>query len=532
MNYSKPFYYFFLILMFSFSVFAQKEVKTELESAKVYLSGAELTQTAKVNLKAGNNEIVFKNIAQQINSQSVRLQAEDGVKILSIVTRTNYLKDQPEPKRLVQLKDSLETINLKQKELTNKKDILNGEFDIIVSNKSIGGTEKGVSVEDLIKLSQFYSKRGSEIKSDLMKIETDQKKVKETIDKLNRQISEFNSMMNKPQQEIVVSVTADKNMNADFTIIYYTFNAGWSAEYDIRVNDISKPIEWVYKANVYQNTGMNWDNIDLVFSNNNPSYGLYIPELQPRYLDFIKYEAINIGRNRGIAMPEVSAQKMMLNKDEEISNTQTVFTPEQKTTSVEFEAKTKYSVPSDGKSYAINILTYDVPAEYEYTCVPAQLKQALLTAKVKDWANYNFLPANANVYFENAYVGQTYINTQQTDEKLSIPVGRDKLVNVKRESLKDYTEGKFLSSNVERTFKFETTIVNNRKNEIKLTLKDQIPVSKQEDIEVNNVETEGGKTNKDTGIIEWQLTIKPGETVKKILSYSVKYPGDRQIQGL
>jgi uncharacterized protein (TIGR02231 family) len=523
----------FLLLCVSFTYPAQTEINTELKSAKVYLSGAELTHTAKVNLKSGSNEIVFRNFAQYINQQSIRLQAEDGVKILSIVTRTNYLKDQPKPKELVRLQDSLDLLNLKIKELDNRKEILNGEYDIIISNKSIGGSEKGVAVDDLIKFSQFYNKRGSEIKTELSGLEADAKKIKEKINKINLQIQEYNNLMNNPQQEIVASVIAERNMTAGFTIIYYTNNAGWSAEYDVRVNDISKPVEWIYKGNVFQNTGMEWKDIDIVLSNNNPSFGLYLPELTPRYLDFIS-PRISAGEAMD-RLSEVSAQKsaIMVRGVNSMSNmAQTVFVPEQKTTSVEFEAKTKYTIPSDGKNNSILILTYDVPAEFEYTCVPAQLKQALLTAKVKDWAKYNFLPANANVYFENAYVGETYINTAQTDEALSIPVGRDKLINVKRESLKDFTEGKFLSSNVERTYKFETTIVNYRKNEIKLTLKDQIPVSRQEDIEVLNVETEGGKVNTDTGIVEWQFNIKPGETVKKSIGYSVKYPGDRQIEGL
>ncbi|NLT50423.1 MAG: DUF4139 domain-containing protein [Ignavibacteria bacterium] len=528
-----------MILFFVINVFGQTEVNTRLESVKVYISGAEMTHSAKVNLRSGNNEIIFKDFAQNLNPQSIRIQTESGVKILSVVNLTNYLSEKPKPRKLLELQDSLEKLNLRLRELGNRNTILSGEYDMIIANKAIGGSEKGVSVDELKKLAEFYNKRGTEIKTELIKSSVEEKKVKENIDKLTNQINEMNNTLSQPQQEISVSLISDKAKNADFSIIYYTYSAGWNAEYDIRINDIAKPIEWVYKGKVFQNTGMDWKNIDIVLSNNNPSYGLYLPDLDPKYLNFIQYESSDRVVIRGINPMSNQAMTMDALKKEEMSNMQKVFEPEepiftseQKQNSVEFEARAKYNIPADGKEYSILLTTYDIPAEYEYKCVPAVLNQAVLTAKINDWSKYSIIPANANIYFENAYVGQTHLNTAITDSNLSIPVGKDKLVNVKRERITDFTESKFLSSNIIRSYKYETTISNGRKNDVKLLLKDQIPVSQNEDIEVVDVKISGGLLNKDTGIIEWNLNMKGGETVKKSIEYSVKYPGDKKINGL
>ncbi len=528
-----------MILFSVINVFGQTEVNTRLESVKVYISGAEMTHSAKVNLRSGNNEILFKDFAQNLNPQSIRIQTESGVKILSVVNLTNYLSEKPKPRKLLELQDSLEKLNLKLRELGNRNAILSSEYDMIIANKAIGGTEKGVSVDDLKKLTEFFFKRGNEIKNDQLKISLEEKKVRESIDKISKQINEMNDNLNQPQQEISVSLISDKATNADFSIIYYTYSAGWNAEYDIRINDIAKPIEWVYKGKVFQNTGMDWKNIDIVLSNNNPSYGLYLPDLNPKYLDFAQYGRFDEEKSARLKAMSNTQMSVDAISEEEISNMQKVFEPEEplfvseeKENSVEFEARAKYNIPADGKEYSILLTTYDIPAEYEYKCVPAVLNQAVLTAKINDWSKYSIIPANANIYFENAYVGQTHLNTAITDSSLSIPVGKDKLVNVKRERITDFTENKFLSSNIIRSYKYETTISNGRKNDVKLLLKDQIPVSQNEDIEVIDVKISGGSLNKDTGIIEWNLNIKAGEIVKKSIEYSVKYPGDKKINGL
>jgi hypothetical protein len=60
-------------------------------------------------------------------------------------------------------------------------------------------------------------------------------------------------------------------------------------------------------------------------------------------------------------------------------------------------------------------------------------------------------------------------------------------------------------------------------------LQDQIPVSQESEIIVETTQLSKGELDPATGIVTWNLKIQPGETVKVVLSYNVKYPKNKQV---
>jgi uncharacterized protein (TIGR02231 family) len=199
---------------------------------------------------------------------------------------------------------------------------------------------------------------------------------------------------------------------------------------------------------------------------------------------------------------------------------------------VEFTPTIKYSIPADNKPHAVALQNYSIPAKYEYYAAPKFDTNAFLVVQLTNWTSYNLLPGQANIYFENSFVGQTNINPQTTNDTLSISLGRDPNISVSREVLKDFSEDKFLSSNVERTFAYEIKIKNNKKLPVKIWVEDQIPLSKNEDIVVKLIETSGAGYKTEEGKLKWLVDVDAGKSVVKKLVYSVKYPKDKRIQGL
>jgi hypothetical protein len=49
---------------------------------------------------------------------------------------------------------------------------------------------------------------------------------------------------------------------------------------------------------------------------------------------------------------------------------------------------------------------------------------------------------------------------------------------------------------------------------------------------VNNEEVSGGKFDAETGFVDWDLKLAPGETKELILRYTVKYPKKKIIPNL
>lgn len=198
-------------------------------------------------------------------------------------------------------------------------------------------------------------------------------------------------------------------------------------------------------------------------------------------------------------------------------------------TSVEFEIKKPYNIPSQNKNTTVELEHYSLPAEYEYYAVPKIDKDAFLLAHISDWEQYNLLEGEANVFFENTYIGKTILDTRYINDTLDISFGRDKSVLIQREKVKEYTGSKLLGSKTEVTRDWKISVKNNKKQAISIQIFDQIPVSTTNEIEVVANELSSGELDKETGEVKWRLTVEPSERQDINLKYRVKYPKGRTL---
>lgn len=200
-----------------------------------------------------------------------------------------------------------------------------------------------------------------------------------------------------------------------------------------------------------------------------------------------------------------------------------------KQTTVDFEIKTPFTVPSDNKSYAVDMVVYELPASYQYYCVPKVQKDAFLIANIVDWEKYSLLEGEANIFFEDSYVGKTLLNLSAANDTLSISLGKDKNVSVNREKVKDFTTKQFIGNKKEETRSWLTTVKNNKSQSISMIILDQVPVSMIEEIEVQVQDLNAAKHDKETGEIKWEFKLEPSAKKEVTLKYSVKYPKDRKL---
>jgi uncharacterized protein (TIGR02231 family) len=198
-------------------------------------------------------------------------------------------------------------------------------------------------------------------------------------------------------------------------------------------------------------------------------------------------------------------------------------------TSVEFEIKTPYTIPSDGKNLTIDIDNYTLTADYQYFCTPKIDKNAYLLARIVDWEKYNLLEGEANVFFEDTYTGKTLLDVRYMSDTLTISLGKDKGVSIKREIQKQFTTRQFLGNKKEETKTWMISVKNNKQQNIKISLSDQIPISTLEEIEINPINISNGKLDSETGIIKWDFQLKPTEKKDVDLKYSVRYPKFRTL---
>jgi TonB-dependent SusC/RagA subfamily outer membrane receptor len=196
---------------------------------------------------------------------------------------------------------------------------------------------------------------------------------------------------------------------------------------------------------------------------------------------------------------------------------------------VTFDIDLPYDVSTNGKEQTATLKEYSVNALYKYYAVPKLDKDAYLLAEVPDWENLNLLPGDANIIFEGTYVGKSFIDPSSTLDTLNLTLGRDKRVVIKKEKLIDYSSTKFLGSNKVQKFTYELTVKNNKKDTVRMMLKDQYPLSTNKEIEVELLDDGSASVNSEIGVLTWKLELAPGEVKKVRFSYSVKCPKDKVL---
>lgn len=188
-----------------------------------------------------------------------------------------------------------------------------------------------------------------------------------------------------------------------------------------------------------------------------------------------------------------------------------------------------YSIPSTGESTDIEISNNDVDATYSYYTAPVINENVFLTATLSNWESLNLVPGEANVYFEDAFIGKIYFDTDTTKEDLTLGLGIDAQISVKREDIKDFKAKSFLGGTRIIYKNYEITLKNNRKKAIVIKLQDRMPLSGNSEIKVDDVEIGTAQMDKETQLLTWEINLGSGSQVQERFSYRVKFPRKQRI---
>ncbi|MDX5584343.1 MAG: mucoidy inhibitor MuiA family protein, partial [Aureibaculum sp.] len=189
-----------------------------------------------------------------------------------------------------------------------------------------------------------------------------------------------------------------------------------------------------------------------------------------------------------------------------------------------FEIKKLYSIPTDGDITVIEIDNYSVPATYAYFAAPVVNENVFLTAKIGNWEQYNLLPGEANVYFDGSYSGKTNINPMAISDSLTLSLGVDPNVVIKRNQLSNFKKNSTYGNHRFMNKKYEIELKNNKLSDISLILMDRIPVSQQKEIKVDDIDTGTADFNSKKGLLEWKINLPPKSLANFKFSYTIKYP--------
>ena len=613
----------FLCLGFQNVILANdKELKTEIKEVTVFLNGAQVFETGTVQLFAGETVLKIANRSPYLDEKSLQVKATGAFTNLSVNRRPNFLEN-----KIISKNDSLLGVlsdeRLKLEKLAAEADVLKEKYSVLNNNKNLGGQNNGLTMVQLKQAVDFFEKEMSDIKTREIQNRMNTSATKNRIERLEKTLDESQNQPITPISEIYIKVSAERPTTASFSISYLVGNAGWFPKYDIRVQDITKPLNLSYKAEVWQNTGNDWKNVKLRFSNGEPNRSGIMPELQKWELTYARntvfdrnaafvpvgsvsgivrssedgqplpgvsvlikgstigtttdingrYELTIPNNSRqivfsfvGMAIQErtISGSIMNVTLDPDFNQLSEVVVTGYKTenkktirgavssvetnirtqpevsqiiatvikenqTTVEIEVEKPYSIASNGEKLLVDLKKYDLDATYEYYAIPKIEKDAFLMAKITDWEKYSFLQGEANLYFEETFIGKSILEAGGLQDTLSISLGRDKSIAISREKVDQFSQKKTVGTNINESRGYRITIKNNKSQKINLTVFDQVPVSIVGDVIVSVEELSQGTKEDQTGIITWKFELAPTTQKQIEFQYEVKYPRKERV---
>jgi uncharacterized protein (TIGR02231 family) len=528
----------FLIIFFASSLLSaqpEKEIKAELKHVTVFPDRAQLDHETSLQLAAGKAVLKLSSLSPYIDQQSIQVKGFGDFTILSVNLRNNYLENLEDIPEVKAIRSQIEALEMKSEDEKAAIKVLQEKENFLVANRAILLQKTTFSVEQLKSVMDLYTGNMEQVTTSILKKTRLIKEYEKQIAALQQQMADKLGKQQLPSGELLVTVASDKPVNAKLSISYVVSNAGWYPSYDIRVDDINKPVAINYKANVFQSSGVEWKDVKLTFSNATPWVAGNVPELYPWFIDYFTAAPMIRGVSKGginradaPVMMEMAVSKDV--SDFKAAESAPVFVEKRiGETTISFDIATPYTILSDGKIQTVEIQRLTAPAEYRYVTMPKMAPFTYLTASIRDWAKLSLQSGEATLYFENSFVGKSSLDVNQLSDSLILSLGTDNSILVKREKRKDFTSTRVIGSNKTETNSWLLTIRNNKNAAVKVTLNDQIPVSSNSGISVEPLELSGGNLNIQTGFIKWDLNIKPQETKQIVLTYSVKYPKDKKV---
>ncbi|MBU0487343.1 MAG: DUF4139 domain-containing protein [Bacteroidetes bacterium] len=534
------------------SVFAtnEKDVKSKIKNVTVFANGAQVSRTASFSAGSGVTDIVFEGVSPYLNPKSIQVEGDGDYIILDVQFRVKqpvppapYNVELPKSivKDIALLQDSLSQLGFDIDDVNAKKDVLNLEKKVLLGNKFMQGNVD--TIPELKQAMEYLRKQLNDINESLNKIKRDEFKLNKEKARMEQRLNSlrsYNTYVNPPPAEgpkyqVVVSIQSKAAVSGTMSVSYMVSNAGWTPSYDIRATEAGKPVQLVLKANVYQSSGEEWDNVKLKLSTITPGQGLYKPQLPALYLSYFTPQQHIYSRddkNKEMYAP-------MAQTDMEMSKASCAgapasysyqYTQEAQTlTNIEYNINLPYSIPNDGQYHIVAVKEHNLDADYVHYLVPRIDREAYLVAKVTGWNSLDLLPANANIYFNGTFVGETYINTGVMSDTMELALGKDRSIVIERKKLPDETKNELIGSNVTKTVKYELKIKNNKGIPVNLIVEDQIPIASTTDIKINKLSVGGAEYNETSGQLTWQIKLSGQQTKNLSYSWSVEYDKNKQL---
>jgi len=545
----------FLASLFAVARLAAAPVDSRISAVTVYQDRAVVTRTATVQLNGGTAELVFANLPQALNEQSLQVSGKGSAAatILDVSARQTYVDYTPDA-RVKELEDQLHAFGKQMRGIDDRSNLLNMQSATLdrMEGALFAPPAKDVPRPELNQFTAslaYLSEQKAKVATDRATLDEQREDLQNRINTVQNQLNELRGAGGKAFKTVTVRVASASAGNLDVALSYTVPGASWVPNYDARVASAERTVQLDYFGLVRQGTGEDWKDVALTLSTARPSLGGAAPVLNVWQLDIynpilLREQAERQRHNEGRMMKSVAApaavnmQTLTSNAPMEADEFKDAAfagaTIEAGATSAAFKITTSSSIPSDNSAQRVPITSAGLKATPEYLTVPKRQQAAFLTSKVVNSSDFPLLAGAMNVFLDGTFVATSALRTVMAGEKFDLALGVDDGISIKHKRVNKFTEDTGLTNSGKRiTYEYLLTVQNNKKTSERVVVADQMPLSRNEKIVVKLLSPDAKDVKPtDEGTLKWTLDLKPGEKRELTVKFTVEYANDVNVAGL
>jgi len=520
------------------SALAEPATTSKITEVVVYADRARISREVIVNVPAGDSQFEIMGLPADLDDNSVGITIRSGnsVIIRGMDVRKEFLSESADARSLDLLR-RLEQLQDQKRALQAQKSLLEDKREFF-RQLNAGGNRNdkpAFSSDELKKIYDLYSGELVAIVNGSLEIEVAERKLNPEIERVQKELSQVSQK--KEQHRVSISVGSQSVTELQVEVRYVVHGATWLPVYEARIDTSSGKVSLLYDAMIRQQTGEDWTNAKLTVSTARPGQNNQMSELEPRYLRFLPPAPVNAPRSMALESGKVlpnptaapNSEESPLDSLAQIESAQL----EANGLSLSYQVAPLVTIPSDGQAHRTNLTQLELNGKLSYVSTPRLEAAAFLKNHLTNSSPEPLLPGKVNLFRDGDLIGNLALSQISSGAEFDLFCGRDDAVKIEHKELvnRDAEIG-ILSHRKQNQRKYRIVIQNFRRNPIKITMYDQIPISQDNDINVipGEYSVKPTSVERETGKITWDIDLAANEKKTIEFGYVVEWPAGKVIE--
>ncbi|MFH1345863.1 MAG: mucoidy inhibitor MuiA family protein [Pseudomonadota bacterium] len=522
---------------------AELAAVSAVDAVTVYPDGASVTRVITLDLPSGDSTLVAKDFPLTLDPSSLRVEGEAGAKFTIGAIDTRPPRAAP-PVNLPELDRRIEALKDERANLDGAIHAASArrKFAERFAEASPAGLGEKGEARPLAEWRAAFAAVAEEVASADAAIRDAERKQRD----IDREVARLQAdRATKPPNklEVRIDLAAATAAKATLRVTYAVRQARWAPLYDARLDTGSKDrkpgLDLVRRAEITQATGEDWSNVALAVSTVRTARGGSAPELNslivrypqpPRPLGAGAASDAAKPRSMQAPMPAPMAAEALTRRVDEQEAAVEVGGFQ-----VTFRIPGRVSLGAGEGAKSLRVSTAAIAPDLAVRSAPVRDPSAFLEARFVQGEDAPLLPGRVSIYRDGVFVGRGHMTGAAKGEPVRLGFGADDKVKIERTVVKrnEGSAGLIVTTSKTDERSFKTTVRNGHDFPIRIAIEDQLPVSENDEIQVEMLPSTTPPTATNVrdrrGVLEWAFEAKPGEVKDIAFAWRVRWPKDKGV---